>query len=452
MNKIFEFFSSIRLALTLIVIIILLSIFGSFVSTTNPDSGIIGILSRITGTHHQEILISFDRLGLLDIYHSKLFVFVLLFFTLNLIVCTFYKLPNLITLLKRDLKPNKAIFEKGRSIQIEKDEGLSSVKDKIYTVFQNYKVVEEKDENGNFYLTAEKGVLSRLGVYIVHFGLIIILLSAVLGGLFGYSGNIAILEGDSDDSVILKDNKTVKLPFRIKLNEFHVSYYDNSTKAKEYKSEIIISKKDKPDEAFLVEVNKPARYENLKIYQASYGFFPSKDVVFRFLFKSGENQRKIQVKMDELVSIDEHLQFVVRDFAPSLSLDKEGKLINLSDMMINPAVIVEFFVDGESKGGVPILANYPQTGVFDRFELQFQKAYGVQFSVLSVNYNPFMSMIYIGFIILSIGIVIVFTIEHRLIFVKVRSVGDKQIIELAGYRHRYKKDTERMLKEISEKI
>jgi len=42
-------------------------------------------------------------------------------------------------------------------------------------------------------------------------------------------------------------------------------------------------------------------------------------------------------------------------------------------MMINPAVIVEFFIDGESKGAVPILAKYPQTGVFDQFSLVFEK-------------------------------------------------------------------------------
>ncbi len=452
MKKIFELFSSIKLALTLIIVLVLLSILGSFISTTNPESGLIGFISKITGKHHQEVIFSFDKLGLLDVYHSKLFVFLLILFTLNLIVCTFYKLPNLFTLLKRDLKPNKAIFEKQNFIHLETEDGFDKVKERIDNIFHGYKVAEEKDEDGNYYITAEKGLFSRTGVYIVHLGLIIILLSGVLGGIFGYNGNVAILEGDSDDSVILKDNKTVKLPFSIKLNEFHVSYYDNSTKAKEFKSEIIISKKDKPDEAFLVEVNKPAKYENLKIYQASYGFYPSKDVVFKFLFKMGESQKKIQARMDEVVNIDDHIQFAVRDFAPSLSLDNEGRLINLSDMMINPAVIVEFFLDGESKGSVPILANYPQTGVFDGFELQFQKAYGVQFSVFSVNYNPFMNIIYAGFIVLSIGILIVFTMEHKLVYLRVKSVGDKQYIDIAGYRHRYKKDTERMLKEISEKI
>lgn len=451
MRKVLDFFSSIKLTLWLIVLIIILSSIGSFISVSNPDSGILGLVSKLTGKNHQDVIVFFDMMGLLDIYHSSLFIGILILFTINLTVCTFYKLPNIFKLLKREIKVNKAVFEKQTCIKIEKNMDIKDLKDRLDEIFKRYTTAEESDED-RYYLTAEKGVFSRAGVYIVHLGIIVILVSGILGGIFGYNGKIAILEGDTDDTIILKDNKTLKLPFNIKLNEFSVSYYDNSTKAKEYKSEIIISKKDKPDEAFVVGVNKPARYENLKIYQASYGFYPSKDVTFRFLFKAKEIEKKIQVKMDEIFHINENLSFAVRDFAPSLSLDSEGRLINLNDMMVNPAVIVEFFVDNESKGSVPILANYQQTGIFEGFELHFLKAYGVQFSVFSINYNPFINLIYVGFIILSVGILISFSTEHQLVYVRITPVQDRSVVELCGYKHRFKKDVTRMLNEISDKI
>ncbi|ADR18398.1 cytochrome c biogenesis protein ResB [Calditerrivibrio nitroreducens] len=451
MRKILDIFSSVKLTLWLMVLIIILSSIGSFISVSNPDSGILGLVSKLTGMGHQDVMAIFDKMGLLDAYHSSLFIGMLILFTINLTVCTFYKLPNILKFLKSEVKVNKAVFEKQGCIKIEKDIDVKSLKDRLDEIFKRYKIAEERDGD-KYFFTAEKGGFSRVGVYVVHLGIIVILISGILGGIFGYNGKIAILEGDTDDTIILKDNKTLKLPFNIKLNEFSVSYYDNSTKAKEYKSEIIISKKDKPDEAFVVGVNKQAKYENLKIYQASYGFYPSKDVTFRFLFKANGVEKKIQVKMDEVYRINENLSFAVRDFAPSLSLDSEGRLINLNDMMVNPAVVVEFFVDNESKGSVPILANYQQTGIFDGFELHFLKAYGVQFSVFSINYNPVINLIYIGFIILSVGIFISFSTEHQLVYIRITPVQDRSVVELCGYKHRFKKDVARMLNEIADKI
>jgi len=91
------------------------------------------------------------------------------------------------------------------------------------------------------YTLLVKGKIGRLGVHIVHLGVLIIIAGGILGGLFGYSGNIGILEGDTDDAIVLKDNRTVKLPFKIKLENFELSYYDNSTKPKQYTSDIVIS-------------------------------------------------------------------------------------------------------------------------------------------------------------------------------------------------------------------
>ncbi|MEF3254729.1 MAG: cytochrome c biogenesis protein ResB, partial [Deferribacterales bacterium] len=184
----------------------------------------------------------------------------------------------------------------------------------------------------------------------------------------------------------------------------------------------------------------------------SYGFFPSKDVKFIFNFKSKEMEKKIVVGMDEGYKIDDKISFAVRDFAPSLSLDSQGKLINLNDMMINPAVIVEFMMEGEHNISVPILANYPQTGEFDLFDLQFVKAYGVQFSVLSVNYNPFIWLIYVGFFVLAVGVVITFMFEHKLVFIKIAEDNGKSYIWVNGYRKRFKKDLNRFLTDLKNKI
>jgi cytochrome c biogenesis protein len=410
------------------------------------------ILSAITGTTHAEVITVLDRFGLLDIYHSYYFVALLVILAINLSICTLKRLPSVFSILKRDVRVNRTIFDIDDGIRFEMNKDAKSARNILENELDRYNISSEIDrDSGKIYITGEKGKIGRLGVHIVHLGVLIIIAAGILGGLFGYSGNIGILEGDSDDSIVLKDNRTVKLPFKIKLENFELSYYDNSTKPKQYTSDIVISDRG-PEKYFKVGVNSPAIYDGWHIYQASYGFYPSKDVVFKFNFKSGDIQKKISVKIDEIYDLSGGLSFVVRDFAPSLSLDREGKLINLNDMMINPAVIVEFLIDGESKGAVPILAKYPQTGVFDQFSLIFEKAYGVQFSVFSVSYNPFLWMVYAGFIILSAGIIIAFIREHTLVYVMIKDNGDTSEICLKGYRHRFKKDTDTILLKIKEQI
>ncbi|MCA1932944.1 MAG: cytochrome c biogenesis protein ResB [Calditerrivibrio sp.] len=446
LKKILNFFSSIKLALVLFLILGLTSGFGSFVSASKPDSGVLGFFVNITGKSHQEVISLFSKIGILDIYHSYFFISVLILFSVNLAVCTINRLPSIISILKKDLEVNRSIFYKVSNENVNLNIPINKVEEILDKKLRGFSKVEEKD--GNFiYITAERGRLSRLGVHIVHLGVFLIIIAGIFGGIFGYSGNMGVMEGDTDNVVILKDNKTVTLPFKIKLENFYLTYYDNTTKPKEYSSDLVIID-DGPDKQFKVSSNRPIKYKNIRIYQASYGFYPSKDVKFIFDLRINDLIKRISVSMDEEYRVDQSLSFSVRDFAPSLSIDPQGRLINLNDMMINPAVIVEFSIDGDVKGSVPILANYPDTGKFDKFELRFIKAYGVQFSVFSVNYNPFLWLVYIGFIFLSIGMIIAFLQEHQILYIKLTDSGDSTFIEIKGYRHRFKKEVGKMLSDV----
>ncbi|MCX8085151.1 MAG: cytochrome c biogenesis protein ResB [Calditerrivibrio sp.] len=452
MKKILDFFSSLKLALILFFILILMSAIGSFISAANPTSGLIDFLSRSTGKSHQQIVFFLQRYGLLDLYHSKIFVVLLIFFTINIVVCTLKRLPSIVKIFLTDVTNTFKVNEEKEAVKISSDKETKDIINQLYQIFKGYKTDERTLEDNVIYFRAERGRVSRIGVHVVHFGVLVLILSGIMGNMFGYNGNIAILEGDIDDTVIMKDNKSFKLPFSVKLNNVLVSYYDNTTKPKDFSSEIVIKKDGKPDEFYTIGVNRPLKYEGLKIFQASYGFYPSKDVQFKFLYRGTEGEKRISAKMDELVSITNELGLVVRDFIPSLSMDSEGKLININDVMINPAVLVEFFYKGASQGIVPILANYPDTWRFQGFDLQFEKAYGVQFSVFSINYNPFIPLIYIGFVLLSVGIVIAYIVEHKIIYIKIVDNGKRREIIMSGYRHRFKQDTLSMLESIGRKI
>jgi cytochrome c biogenesis protein len=133
-------------------------------------------------------------------------------------------------------------------------------------------VVTEID--GEYHLFAQKTPFCRLGVYVVHFSIIIIFIGALLGSYFGYKGYANIVEGTSVTTAINpRGEKTIDLGFAVKCEKFSVSYYDTGA-PKEFKSILTILDNGQPVPGYInipVVVNSPLTYKGITFYQSSYG-------------------------------------------------------------------------------------------------------------------------------------------------------------------------------------
>jgi hypothetical protein len=79
---------------------------------------------------------------------------------------------------------------------------------------------------------------ARLGPYVAHGGILIILLGGLLGALFGFRGSLTVPEGGESSVVWLeKGGRKVELDFRIRCNRFVVDYYPSGN-PREYRSEV----------------------------------------------------------------------------------------------------------------------------------------------------------------------------------------------------------------------
>ena len=159
-------------------------------------------------------------------YHSWWFQLLLLLLTANIIVCSidrlratrkiiFVKKPNFNISRFRKLE-HKAEFEADRSPR-----ELIDLYDPLMAKKFSYSRKETTDKGVCIY--AEKGRLTRLGVYTVHLSVVVLLIGGLIGSLFGYEGYMNVAEGEASQTLRIRNSTaTRELDFKIRCDDFDV--------------------------------------------------------------------------------------------------------------------------------------------------------------------------------------------------------------------------------------
>jgi cytochrome c biogenesis protein ResB len=122
---------------------------------------------------------------------------------------------------------------------------------------ESYKIIEFNGE-GVTYLFAQKGRIGRFGAHFTHIGVLLILLGATLGGIYGYD-KIAVVSVQQSAMVS---------GVEIKLNSFEVSYYDNGI-PKSYEARVtVIDGNLRQNDS--ITVNKPFTYKGMSFFLDSF--------------------------------------------------------------------------------------------------------------------------------------------------------------------------------------
>ncbi|WP_303851644.1 cytochrome c biogenesis protein ResB [Seleniivibrio woodruffii] len=448
LKKILDFWASVKLAMFLFIMIALSSSLGTFIQQNDSGSKAVFWLSDKLGMSHEQMYTWLVKTGLADMYSSWWFIALLVLFGVNLTVCTFYRLSHVYRQLKTPVAINRNIFgENSLSFETEGD-AESKVKDFL----RGYSVVEEKDGD-TAYFAAEKGRFARSGVYITHLGIMVILIAALVGVTVGFKGNLGVVEGQSDDTVIFLDKTTKKLPFSVRLDNFDVKYYENSVKPELYRSDIAIVENGK-EISKEVMVNSPIEYKGYRIFQTNHGFYPNRDLAFIINTGKEGNLKKIAVQFGQKFSIPgTEISAEVTDFAPSLGQDSKGELVNFNTLMMNPAVKVEAFDEKDvSLGYKWVFQNYPESGQAGDMKIEFVDVIGAQYSVFSVTYDPADYLVYIGFFILGLGVVIAFYFRHERIWVRITDNGGVKEISAAADRSKFRSAIPELLEKLKQSV
>ena len=412
MKSLIRFFSSVKLAITLLIIITVASIIGTFIP---QQRGLEEYLAR-----YGQWANLFHRLQLTVLYQSSWFRTLLLLFSLNIITCTVTRIsPKLRRFFRptiaSDIKKISAYKIKER---FRKPWKLERSREEIKKALSSshYKLKEEKREN-KIFLLARKKTTGWFGSDVVHIGLLVILAGGVISGL-----------GGSRNNLILSEGQTLPVPdsnFEIRLDKFETEYYPNGS-VRDWKSTLTVLEEEKPLLTKTVEVNHPLSYKGHVLYQSSYGWDWKNPTVEILVKKRSDSSflRKVEARIGEKISLqDENIQFSVTHFIPDFVIDENNQVTTRSLQPNNPAAHIEGWQEEEQIFSGWIFAQFPDferihsTKETDlRFELKDFKT--SQYSVIQAAKDPGVTWIWVGSTFLMVGLALAFywpTREIRMI-------------------------------------
>lgn len=427
-DKIWDFFASVKLAIVIFALISLTSIVGTVLEQQAESAKNIQILTRLFGESLAPgIYKIFDNLGFMDMYHSWWFIALLILFSANIVVCSLDRLPRILKMVREPIGP--LTEEKIKKLTIHREIVLKGkpdrVKDTVTSAIKSarFNYIESKEDNG-YQFFSQKGNYSRLGIYITHFSILIILLGAVIGVFFGFKGHLNLPEGSVSNVAYSDRNEAKPLGFDIRCDNFDVEFYGRSEMPKEYKSWLSIIKNGNVFMKKSITVNDPLTYEGTTFYQSNYGLISERLGRGIFMFRVISSDKKtynLDLRLGDAFQIPgTNISGKIIDFSPALKIDQDGHVFTYTDQMNNPAVYIDFSESGKHKYSGWILKKHPETWQLPEGHMvEFVDYWGVEFTGLQVRKDPGVWIVYLGCITISIGLFIAFFMSHRRLWVKI---------------------------------
>ncbi len=429
-DKTWDIFASVKLAVVIFSLIALTSMVGTVIEQQAQPEKNIKVLTKMFGLGHESahsLLGVLDKLKFTDMYHSWWFLALLLLFAVNLIICSLDRLPRVLRLVREKVRPlpvehigkmsiKKTFSQKNKAAHIK--ELAASSLEKI-----GFKPLESSEEEG-MQLYAEKGNFTRLGVYVTHLSILLILIGAVIGVFFGYNAVLNLPEGEVS-SFAYKDRETkIPLGFDLRCDNFEVEYYPGNDMPKAYRSWLTVIKDGKEVLRKSISVNDPLSYDGITFYQSSFGTVPNgmqNGTLILNVASANGKPEQVNTKIGGTFTIPgTSVTGRIADFSPALEFDQNGRAFTYAENLSNPAIFVEFAEAGKIRDSGWILKRYPQTWQLkDGNKVEFMDFWGVEYTGLQVRKDPGVLIVYLGCIIMAIGLYMTFFMSHRRIWVSI---------------------------------
>ena len=475
-DKIWNFFSSVKVGVMLIVIALIASGLGTIFpqemyipqEAENRDPAVFyedwyGLPGKI-----------YYQLGFHDLYSSWWYMILIALIGVSLVICSIDRFVPLRRALKMQKPKRHNTFLQRQRLYSVTPEVTEAEKEKLVANLKKrrYKIT---DEDGN--ILAEKNRFSRWGPYVNHIGLIIILLAALLR-----TTPLLFL----DDNVWVREGETKVIPstdgeYYIENKKFHLETYDpddpEDAKFKEsmesrgemihknYQTDAVIYEAkgkqvagQKPDlqeiKSGSIQMNKPLKFEGYTLYQSQYQESDFKEMTFSVYKTDDEDQKSLGKVTIDLTSpedayeLDNGMILEINQYYPDYELN-EGEPRSVSKYPRNPAFVFNIFPPDSDEGEISFVGigkNIDATGEneyklgIEGFEMQYA-------SGLTVRRDYTLPMFGVGAAIFMIGVIQGMYWQHRRIWINPYGKG----IMLAAHTNKnwfgVKKDIESSIKD-----
>jgi cytochrome c biogenesis protein len=414
LHSLWDFFCSLKLTMFLLISVAVISIIGTVIPQGTPPQEYIAQISPAK-------LNLYKALGFFDMYHSWWFILLLYMLTINLVACSFKRLPHIWKIIKQPVTVLGSGLEQSLSnlAIIKTSESPEALKEHLSAFLKKEfaePVVTEAD--GNWHLFAQKTPWCRLSVYFVHLSVIVIFIGALIGSLFGYKGFVNILEGESVSKFTSRSERELDLGFSLRLEQFSVAHYPSGA-PKEFKSILTVLENGKPVPDYTnarVIVNDPLTYKGITFYQSSYGnagnyFFTVSDL-------DGKNPFSLTVAGQASVNLPDGSTMHVIEATKDISAFVKD--------LSGPAAQVELHTPNGKTESFVVYANHPEMNIQHAQQhgkgpvIHYKGAEERMYTGLQVAKDPGVEIVWLGCFLMVIGVYAAFFLSHRRIWVRIQ--------------------------------
>jgi cytochrome c biogenesis protein len=424
MDRVWNFFTSLKLAISVIIILAVASIFGTIVEQNQP-------IEKYRQIYSDGTIRMLDSLGLFDMYHAWWFLLLLVLFTINLTCCTLDRLPRVLKVVRNPKTDLDGNLEKSLGLVDRwKKKGSLDAWTETYAAAMakviGKPVVTRSSETVHLY--AERGVVSRFGVYITHLSIIIIFIGAIVGNVLGFKGFVNIVEGQSIRQVATPSGtRSIDLDFAVRCNRFTLTFYTDpygnpTQQPKEYASDLSIVEDGREVLRKKIVVNDPLQYKGIWFYQSSYGQAGSATAQVTVHDAGGAPVTSLSLSAGEKVEVPGYGSIVGTDYQQNF----QG---------MGPALLVVLEKPGQPAARLWLLQARPEFDRQrkDRYFFSFGGLSQAFFTGLQVAKDPGVNIVWVGCTLMVVGIIIAFFLSHQRLWMRLAPTPDGRVeVVLAG--------------------
>ncbi|MFI0423328.1 cytochrome c biogenesis protein ResB [Spongiactinospora sp. 9N601] len=458
--------TAMRTALVLLFLLALASVPGSLFPQRGVEPGAVTrYFQNNPGTAEW-----LDRLWMFDVFQAPWFAAIYLLLFVSLIGCILPRTRVYLRELRRE--PPAAPRHLNRLPHHAAFEGTATT-DRLVAALRRrrFRVV-----TGPGWIGAEKGYLREAGNLLFHTALVGILLALGIGALYGYRGNVLIVEGNGFANTVAAYDRYIPgsqvsaeslEPFSFQLDDFKVDYQiagDRPGQVLDYTARLSVH--DSPAAAerdYTLKVNHPLDVNGTLTYLIDHGYAPT------FTVTDGAGQVAFEgpvaclpqssrtfasectIKVPD--AKPDQLGLAIR-FLPTATEMQDGSWDSTFPAAINPVVQVTAFA-----GDLGLRSGVPQSVyLFDQERLKKMKrlvmmsepvelgksldlpgGYGKitftgvkEWAALQIAHDPGRLPALVAAVAAVLGVLLSLMIRRRRLWVRVRDDGTGQVIEVGG--------------------
>lgn len=439
-DRVWNFFSSVRLTIILLIILAVTSVFGTVIPQQESALAIV--------------------------YHSFWFRLIIGLLALNLIFCSLNRLPATLKRYRSRPSPDRSRpFENispDREILIQGD--MDQIRNHIREYTQRkYRHTSSSETGKGTFFYGDRGRFSYFGVYVVHLSFLLILIGATVGSLIGFEGHVNIPEGETVDSVVLSktgDHEHKALGFQVRCDKFSVDYYEDGT-PKEYRSDLTFLEGGQKVFQSPLLVNHPVTFRGITFYQSTYGTIVGDEVQIRI-------SRSDKESASQIIDLKKGKSFELPDDKGTLSMARASSdLMGLGpavELIIQPGqgkvvrlwLLLNEKAIREKMPGILEKMDILNPASYQPFIFSLVRVDSKYYTGLLVNRDPGLPLVWSGFILIMIGLFITFFTSHQQIWIRVTPENEKIRVSVAGRANKnplgLERDLDLLVKEISSRI